>query len=110
MDIYLTIRRKKTTIFIDSKETATVHEFKKALSVLAKKDADDIRIYKEDNTPLDDGKSLKDQGVTSDNAKPQDPLTLFMQFKEEGKWEEFQNPVGYTSPPELPDVMKTADK
>eukprot|EP00800_Vazella_pourtalesii_P011873 TRINITY_DN28496_c0_g1_i1.p2 TRINITY_DN28496_c0_g1~~TRINITY_DN28496_c0_g1_i1.p2 ORF type:complete len:111 (+),score=35.63 TRINITY_DN28496_c0_g1_i1:105-437(+) len=109
MDIYLTIRRKKTTIFIDSKETATVLEFKKALSVLAKKDADDIRIYKED-IPLDDGKSLKDQGVTSDNAKPQEPLTLFMQFKEDGKWENFEKPAGYTSPPELPDVMKTADK
>ncbi|KAI6649287.1 Transcription elongation factor B polypeptide 2 isoform X2 [Oopsacas minuta] len=106
MDIYLTIRRKKTTIFIDSKETATVLEFKKALGILAKKDPDEIKIYKDD-TQLDDAKTLKDNGVTSDNAKPQEPLTLFMQFKEEGQWENFEKPAVYTSPPELPDVMKT---
>ena len=108
MDIYLTIRRKKTTIFIDSKESATLLEFKKSLAVLAKKSADEIKIYK-DETLLEDNKTLKDQGVNSDNAKPQEPLTLYMQFKEDGQWEPFEKPDVYTSPPELPDVMKTTE-
>ena len=108
MDIYLTIRRKKTTIFVDTKENTTVLEFKKVLGPLAKKEPDEIRVYKDD-APLDDNKTLKEQGISSDNAKPQEPMTLFMQFKEEGQWEAFEKAMNYTSPPDLPEVMKPAE-
>ena len=42
------IRYKKTTIFMDAKETTTVLELKKMVQGITKKIPDDIRLYKDD--------------------------------------------------------------
>ena len=42
------IRRAKTTIFMDAKESTTVLELKKMLQGISKKSPEDIRLFKED--------------------------------------------------------------
>lgn len=42
------IRRQKTTIFTDAKESTPVHELKKILQGVNKKLPDDIRLFKDD--------------------------------------------------------------
>ena len=42
------IRRKKTTIFMDAKESTTVLELKKMVQGIVKKSPDDMKLYKED--------------------------------------------------------------
>ena len=49
MDVFLMVRRKKTTIFLDAKETTTVLDLKKMIEGITKKTPSDQQIYyKED--------------------------------------------------------------
>lgn len=50
------IRYKKTSIFMDAKETTSVLELKKMVQGITKRDLEDIRLYKDDQvnySPLD---------------------------------------------------------
>jgi len=106
MDVFLMVRRQKTSIFLDAKESSTVLDIKKMLSGIVKKNAEDIRLYREDQI-LDDGKSLCDAGFTSTNAKAQEPASIGMAFRDgEGSDFEALEIAELSVPPELPDVMK----
>merc|ERR1719458_150289 len=79
MDVFLMVRRKKTTIFLDAKETTTVLELKKMI-----------------------------EGITKKVPHDQQPAEVGLAFRgEEGSsgWEELEK-TPYSTPPELPDVMK----
>ena len=55
---------------------------------------------------MDDDKSLNGYGLTSAVAKAQQPAEVGLAFRgEEGGWEEMEK-TPYSTPPELPDVMK----
>lgn len=54
---------------------------------------------------MDDDKTLADYGLTSTNAKAQSPAEVGLAFMNDGSWEELEK-THYSSPPELPDVMK----
>ena len=54
---------------------------------------------------MDDDKSLHDYGLTSAVAKAQQPAEVGLAFRSEGEWEEYEK-TPYSTPPELPDVMK----
>ena len=43
------IRRRKTTTFIDAKESTSVLELKKMVQGITKHAADDMRLYKDDH-------------------------------------------------------------
>ena len=47
-DVFLMIRRKKTTIFTDAKESTTVLEVKKIIEGILKYKTEDQRLYKDD--------------------------------------------------------------
>ena len=42
------VRRKKTSIFLDAKESTTVLELKKMIRGITKRDVQDMKLYKED--------------------------------------------------------------
>nr|XP_039272466.1 elongin-B-like [Styela clava] len=107
MDVFLTIRRQKTTIFTDAKESTTVLELKKIIGGILKVSPEDQMLYKEDQQ-LDDNKSLADSGFTSQTAKAQTPGILGLAVREGDAFENLTIEP-YSSPPELPDVMKTHD-
>ena len=42
------IRRKKTTIFMDAKESTTVQELKRMVQGITKRSPDDMKLFKDD--------------------------------------------------------------
>jgi len=110
MEIFLTIRRHKTTIFADAKETTTVYELKKIIFGILKVSPDSQVLYDAStNQALEDSKTLGDSGFTQQTAKAQAPGVLKLAYKEGDGVEPLQID-DYSSPPELPDVMKPTDE
>ena len=54
---------------------------------------------------MDDDKTLLDYGFSSMTAKAQTPAEIGLAFMVDGTWEDLEK-TPYTSPPELPDVLK----
>jgi len=105
MEVFLTIKRDKTAIFLDFKETATVTDLKKVLEGITKKAPDDIRLLY-NKQPLEEGKTLNESGLTKAHTKAQTPAELAMSFRGmDGEFEEV-NIVPVSTPPELPVQMK----
>jgi len=109
------IRRKKTTIFLDAKENTKVSDLKRMIEGITKKPPAEQRLYnKEDVSQLMDSHySLFDYGITKENACAQDPAPIGLAYMEagigtggEGMFEDLEI-TPYSSPPELPAVMKT---
>jgi len=99
------IKRKKTSICLDMKETSLVLEVKKLLEGVSKKTPEDIRLlYKE--TVLEDNKSMADCGLNKQTTKAQTPAVLGLVYRGmDGEFEELDiTPV--STPPELPTQMK----
>jgi transcription elongation factor B subunit 2 len=107
MDVFLMIRRKKTTIFTDAKETTTVLEVKKMIEGILKKSAEDQRLFDKNNEIMDDSKQISEYGYLASIAKAQSPEPIGLAFKIDGR-EEFETLeiTPLSTPPDLPDVMK----
>ncbi|XP_033287295.2 elongin-B-like [Orcinus orca] len=105
-DVFLMIRRHKTTIFTDAKESSTVFELKRIVEGILKRPPDEQRLYKEQL--LDDGKTLGECGFTSQTARPQAPATVGLAFRADEAFEALRIEP-FSSPPELPDVIKPQD-
>ncbi|KAM7078636.1 LOW QUALITY PROTEIN: elongin-B-like [Molossus nigricans] len=97
-DVFLGIRRRKTTIFTEAKESSTVFEPKRIVEGILKRPPNEQRLYKDDQL-LDDGKTLGEWGFTSQTAGPQAPATVGLAFRAEDVFEALRlEPF----PPELP--------
>lgn len=99
------IRRKKTTIFTDAKDTTTVHELKKMIEGILKVPPKDQRLFSKDNTVMEDDKQLQDYGITQITSKAQQPAMLGLALRIDHDFESLEM-VPYSQPPDLPDVMK----
>lgn len=99
------IRRKKTTIFTDAKDTTTVHELKKMIEGILKIPPKDQRLYSKDNTVMDDDKQLQEYGITMMTAKAQQPAVLGLAVRVDHEYEQLEM-IPYSLPPELPEVMR----
>ncbi|KAH6944744.1 hypothetical protein HPB50_004770 [Hyalomma asiaticum] len=88
MDVFLMVRRKKTTIFMDAKETTSVRELKKMIAGITKVAPENQVLYKGDQC-LEDEKVLADFGIHSSTAKPPSPAVLVLAFRDPltGKFE-----------------------
>lgn len=103
------IRRKKTTIFTDTKDTATVLELKKMIEGILKCTPKDQRLYNKDNMLMDDdSKTLADYGITMMTAKAQAPAVLGLALRIDNEFETLEM-CSYSQPPDLPEVMKNQD-
>ena len=49
MDVFLMVRRKKTTIFLDAKESTTVLELKKMIEGITKKSPSEQQLYNKED-------------------------------------------------------------
>ncbi|CAD7077537.1 unnamed protein product [Hermetia illucens] len=106
MDVFLVIRRKKSTIFTDAKENTTVTELKKIIEGILKIKPRDQMLFNKENLVMEEEKLLQDYGITTITAKPQTPAQLGLAIRmENGEFEQLEI-TPYSSPPELPDVMK----
>ena len=57
MDVFLMVRRKKTTIFLDAKESSTVLDLKKMIEGITKKAPADQQLFNKDDTGENDNES-----------------------------------------------------
>ena len=81
-DVFLTIRREKTTIFLDATEETTVSQLKKVLQGITKKVPEDQKLYNTANKEeLDDNKTLGDCGYKAHTAKAQDPGSIGLAYR-----------------------------
>ncbi|XP_025090584.1 elongin-B-like isoform X1 [Pomacea canaliculata] len=117
MDVFLMIRRKKSTIFTDAKESTPLIELKRIIEGILKVPPDNQRLFKDDQAMTDDNRTLGDYGFTSAIARAQAPASIGLVYRKEGEIEA-DNPDGewepleispLSNPPELPDVMKPQD-
>lgn len=109
MDVFLMIRNKKTTIFTDAKDNTTVKELKQMIEGILKVRPRDQCLFNKDNMQMSDDKQLQDFGITMTTAKAQSPAQLGLAVRlENGEFEELEI-TPYSSPPDLPDVMKNQE-
>lgn len=103
------VRHKKTTVFLDAKETTSVYDLKQMIEGITKVPPNNQRLFKDDQV-MDDNKSLGDYGLNSGTAKAQAPATVGLAYKDSdtGKFESLDISA-LSCPPELPDVMKTPE-
>ncbi|XP_005726304.1 elongin-B isoform X2 [Pundamilia nyererei] len=107
-DVFLMIRRHKTTIFTDAKESTTVYELKRIVEGILKRPPEDQRLYKDD-VLLNDSQTLGNCGFTNQTARPQAPATVGLAFRLSDDSFEQLRIEPFSTPPELPDVMKPQD-
>ncbi|KAG5195281.1 hypothetical protein JEQ12_012570 [Ovis aries] len=86
-DVFLLIRRGKTTIFTEAKESSTVFELKRIIQGILKRPPDEQQLYKDDHL-LDDSKTLGECGFTSQMALPQAPVIVGLAFREDEAFED----------------------
>lgn len=106
MDIFLMVRRQKTTIFLDTKENATVADVKKMLEGIVKRRPEDQKLAYERQI-LDDREELRHYF----QAKAQNPAVIGLMLRDEqtGEFEQLQI-TPYSEPPELPSAMEKEDE
>uniref|UniRef100_A0AAR2IRG1 Elongin-B n=1 Tax=Pygocentrus nattereri TaxID=42514 RepID=A0AAR2IRG1_PYGNA len=88
------IRRHKTTIFTDAKESTTVYELKRIVEGILKRPPEEQRLYKDDML-LEDSKTLGDCGFTNQTARPQAPATVGLAFRISGECMFFLSAVDF---------------
>ena len=110
--IFLMVRRKKTTIFLDATETTTILQIKKMITGITQVAVTDQRLFHADEI-LDDDRCLSDYFITNNTAKAQSPAVIGLAFRdfnssEPNSFEKLEM-TPLSTPPELPDVMKSPD-
>jgi len=109
------IRRHKTHIFCNTKENSSVLELKRIIEGILKVSPANQQLYRIDDERdvskcrmLEDHQLLSDAGLNATVARAQQPAILGLCFKkEDGSWESLEL-TSVSEPPELPDVMKSA--
>ena len=114
MDVFLMVRRLKTTMFMDAKESTTIYEVKRMIEGILKKKPEDQRLYSKDNvTIMEDSKQLSEYGYTHTTARAQLPEAIGLAFRistgppsDKDEYEPLEvTPL--STPPDMPDVMKS---
>jgi len=109
MDVFLMIRRKKMTIFTDAKENTTVLELKKIIEGILKIPPINQQLFNKDNVLMSDNKFLSDYGLLSSTAKAQCPALIGLALRQDnGQFEQLEM-TPFSTPPDLPEVMKTQE-
>lgn len=104
----MSIRRDKSTMFLDMPETTTVMQLKKVVQGIIKRTPEEFILFDLDaNRMLEDKLQLADQGLTQSSAKAQNPAQIKLVYKDSDGQMEQLDICEYSAPPELPDVMKS---
>ena len=100
------VRRRKTTIFLDTKDTATVADVKRMLSGIIKRNPEDQKLSYEKQI-LDDRQELTHYF----QGRAQNPATIGLMLRDpsSGEFEELLI-TEYSQPPELPAAMEKDDE
>lgn len=100
------VRRHKTTIFLDTRENATVADVKKMLAGIIKRPPEDQKLCYEKQI-LDEREELRHYF----QGRAQSPATLGLMLRDPatGEFEQLHI-TEYSQPPELPSAMEKDDE
>ncbi|CAH8462922.1 unnamed protein product [Schistosoma turkestanicum] len=109
MEVYMVVRRKKTTIHLNAKETSLVLEVKKMIEGILKVKPEDQMLLKH-QTEMDDEKTLGYYNLNSQTARAHTPAILGLCLRDPAT-EKFEtlDITPYSNPPELPEVMRSQE-
>ncbi|XP_036032080.1 elongin-B-like [Onychomys torridus] len=91
------IRRYKTTIFTEAKESSTVFQLKRVVESILKCPPEEQQLYKDDQL-LDDRSTLGECGFTSQTARIHAPATVGLALGADDTFEAL-NIEPFSSPP-----------
>ncbi|XKL66964.1 hypothetical protein PGB90_010384 [Kerria lacca] len=103
------IQRKKLTIFMDAKDNTDIYEVKKMIEGIIKIPPKDQMLYTKDHEVMEDDKTLSEYGYTTTIARAQSPGFIGLALRQESGEFEPLSLEAYSTPPELPYVMKNND-
>lgn len=103
------IRRKKLTIFTDAKESTTVLQLKKMIQGITKFAPENQQLFNKDSVEMEDSHALMEYGITANSAKAQCPGQIGLAVRDDNGQYEPLDLTAYSSPPDLPDVMKVQE-
>jgi len=107
MDVFIMVRRKKSTILTDAKETTTVKQLKKIIQGIMNVEPENQQLMNESGTEIfEDDKQLSDYNITSQTAHGMTPATVALSFRQDNGEFESLEITAVSSPPELPEIMK----
>ncbi|XP_065221231.1 elongin-B [Planococcus citri] len=106
MDVYLMIQRKKLTIFTDAKDNTDIQEVKKIIEGIIKVAPENQMLFTKDHETMEDEKTLSDYGYNTNLARAQSPGFIGLAIKQESGEFETLDLEPYSTPPDLPYVMK----
>lgn len=106
MEVHILVRRQATTIFTDANENSTVLELKNVIKDIMKVAPENQKLLKDD-IELEDAKKLVECGLNANAAKTFTPATIVLCLRQEDGEFEAPKVTPYSTPPELPDVMRT---
>jgi len=125
MEVFLMVRRRKTSMFLDAKTDTPVLEVKKMIEGIMNVAVVDQQLYylagasAMDNaldptqyTLLEDNKLLGDYGINTQTARPQLPATIALSTRDSAAGIHEFEAIGIdplSIPPELPEVMRPKD-
>ena len=101
MEVFVMIRRQKTTIFADAKETSTVYDLKRTVEGILNKTPEEQKLYKDD-TLLEDSKTLAECGFNQQNSGPEIPATIGLALATEDENFEQLQIEPFSTPPDAP--------
>lgn len=102
------VRRQKTTIFLDTKENATVADVKKMLAGIIKRPPEDQKLSYERQI-LDDREELRRYFQSPARAQNPAMIGLMLRNEKSGEFEQLEI-TPYSEPPELPSAMEKDDE
>ncbi|KAA3673241.1 transcription elongation factor B, polypeptide 2 [Paragonimus westermani] len=106
MEVYMVIRRKKTTIHLNARETSTIREVKMMIEGILKVPPSDQMLFKQ-QAELDDEKTLAFYNLNAQTARAHTPATLGLALRDKTTDKfEVLDITPYSNPPELPEVMR----
>ncbi|KAM3188536.1 hypothetical protein ACTXT7_000090 [Hymenolepis weldensis] len=105
MKIFLSIRRKKSTIYLTVEETDTVLEVKRQLQGILKVAPDDQSLLYQSITLIDQ-KPLSFYGINEQTARAHNPAVISLCYRDANGQFEQVDITPYSKPPEMPEVMR----
>ncbi|KAI5634406.1 hypothetical protein NE865_12831 [Phthorimaea operculella] len=112
MDVFLMIRRKTNHLHRCKGHNNRARTEENDRGILKVPPGSQM-LFNKDSTLMEDDKTLAEYGLTSATAKAQCPAPIGLALRtgaDEGNWRiRGSGPDPYSSPPDLPDVMKSQE-
>jgi len=108
MDVYIIVKRKRTSFFTDLRETCTILELKKMVEGVLKFKPEDQQLSDESGSTIyEDNQTLSSYNLTGHEARAHCPAVIGLAVRDQSTGN-FEHLVieALSDPPPLPEIMR----